>query len=106
MIIERQRGDTYDHLFQLLDEDNSPITLTSETFTLTINTEENPTDTSNQVLTVGGAIVDANSGKISFNIDGSEPLGTNYFDIQMTDNAGNLRTIVKGQWVIEQDITK
>ncbi len=106
MIIKRSRGDNYDHLFQLLNIENRPIPLSSETFTITISTEENPVNNDNRILTANGTIVDAPNGQVSFPIDGTEPIGTNYFDIQMTDNAGNYRTVVKGQWIISQDITK
>ena len=104
--VERQRGDDHDHLFQVLDGDYAAIPLTTETFRLTINSEENPTDDTNQLYTVLGSIVEASTGKISFVLTGTLDIGNYFFDIQMTDTAGKKRTIAKGQWNIIQDITK
>jgi len=106
MKIERYREDNYDHLFQMLDGDNLPITLTTESFEITINSTENPTTIDDQLYQASGSIIDAATGTISFPIAGTTPVGEHFFDIQMIDTAGRRRTLVKGEWNVTQELNK
>ena len=106
MKITRVRGDNYDNLIQVVDGTGAAISLTSETFTLTVNTEECPTDNSNEVFAVAGVITDAANGRVSFADDGTTDVGTYYYDIQMIDTLSRRRTIAKNYYIVTQDITK
>ena len=103
--IERKRGDTYDIIISVVDKDLAAIPLTTETFILSVNTAENPTAAAD-VYTVAGSIADAANGKVTFAVAGTTAAGTYFFDIQMTDTAGKIRTIDKGEYRVVQDITK
>ena len=106
MKISRFRGDDYDNKIQVVDSSGAAIPLTTETFTLTVNSEEYPTDTTNQIFTVAGTVTDAANGRVSFADDGTTDFGTYYYDIQMIDTLGKKRTIAKNYYVISQDLTK
>lgn len=103
--IERKRGDTYDIIISVVDKNLDAIPLTSETFILSVSTDENPT-ASPDIYTAAGTIADAPNGKVSFPVAGTTAAGTYYFDIQMTDTASKIRTIDKGEYRLVQDITK
>lgn len=105
MNIERKRGDTYDIIINVVDSNKAPISLTSETFQLSVSTRQNPT-VAPDILSVAGSIVDAPNGKVSFAIDGTQSVGSYYYDIQMTDTASKIRTIAKDTFRVVQDITK
>ena len=52
---------------------------------------------------------DPDTGKVSFTPtkEGTNlPVETYYYDVQMTDASGNVRTIAKFKFKITQDITK
>ncbi len=75
--------------------------------TLTMNTEEEPTNTDNQVYqAVGGFVGDGTDGKIFFPRSDSIDAGEYYFDVQGVDDNSEISTIAKGFMVLEQDITK
>jgi len=106
------RGDSYPVKLTIKDKTTSvEIDLTGYTFLLTVDSDKNPSDTSTKVFEVAGILEDqgTNTGEVTFtpttsNTDLS-PL-TYYYDIQMTDASGNIRTIAKNKWKITQDITK
>ena len=107
--IYRARGDTFPFILTVVDSDGTAIDITSATFLLTVDLLENPTDASQKLFQVVGAIVVAASGTVKFTLtepnSDQTPL-TYYYDIQMTDAASKVRTIAKGSWVVSQDITK
>ena len=110
MHLKRYRGDTYKHLLVIQDSNGNPIDITGYSFILTINKERDPTDGSNIVLTMTGVIEDAAEGKVALqpalNDINAADIGSWYFDIQQTDGAGDIRTLVKGRYDILQDISK
>lgn len=106
------RGDTYPVEYTIKDKsDGSAINITGYNFTMTVNTEKDPpgTDISNQLFTVAGNITDAVNGKVEFtptSTNTDQTAGTYYYDVQMVDGSGNIRTIVKAKFKITYDITK
>ena len=106
MNITRVRGDNYDNLIQVVDGTGTAISLTSETFILTVNSEECPTDNTNEIFSVAGVVTDAANGRVSFADDGTTDIGTYHYDIQMIDTSGRRRTIAKDYYIVTQDITK
>jgi hypothetical protein len=111
--LTRARGDTYAEIFQL-KQAGDPVDISADTFTLTLDTREDPSDSSTQFGSAwAGVIVDAGQGIFSLapTLTDSNALvpGTPYFyDVQWVDGggAGPKRTIIKGQLTVVQDITK
>ena len=103
------RGDSYSKEFTITDEDTGlPIDINGYTFTMSVDTRENPTDDSTQIFFVAGLITDASEGKVAFtpsSTDNNQTAQTYYYDIQMVTGT-NIRTIIKDKYVITQDITK
>lgn len=107
------RGDSYPIELTIKDKATSEaIDISGYAFLMTVNTEKDPIDETAQIFQVVGEI-DAdqitNKGKITLtptavNTDLSN--GTYYYDVQMTDSSGNIRTIAKDKFKISQDITK
>ena len=106
MKISRFRGDDYANKIAVVDSNGAAITLTTETFTMTVNSEEYPPDNSTEIFTVAGTITDAANGKVSFADDGSTAVGIYFYDIQMVDTLSKKRTIAKDYYVVTQDVTK
>lgn len=81
--------------------------ITGWTFALTVNEEANPADTTNELGSVAGVLIDAANGQVGFDPTTTmvETVGRFYYDIEVVDANGKLST-VKGLWVVLQDITK
>lgn len=113
--LEWRRGDSYPITLTIKDTDTGlAIDLTSYTFKMTVNSEQDPVDTTNQQFQVIG-VVDpdqvTNKGKVSFTPSESDSDlsgGTYYYDVEMTDPSGNVRTIspYKAKFKLNQDQTK
>jgi len=107
------RGDSYPIEITVKDsETGDPITLTGYTFILTVDEETAPIGAATKLFDVAGVIDPdqvGNQGKVSFTptiTDSDQDPGQYYYDIQMTDGDGNIRTIVKNVWIFTQDISK
>jgi hypothetical protein len=113
----RKRGDTYAQTFQFL-VDGTGHDITGDTLELAVNSEENPTDTTNQLFlmtTSGGSpeLVILGSADGTFTVapnatNADQTPATYYYDLQWTDTVGTgeKRTIMRGKWIVVQDITK
>ena len=117
--IKRSRGDTKPEGWTVKSRQNNGAVqdLTGWSGLLTVDTREFPDDNSTQQFQISGTVVDAAAGKIEFPLSagnaaytgatyGTDGIATWYFDVQLTDPSGYLWTYDKGQWIIEQDITK
>lgn len=106
------RGDSPIIPFKLTNSDGSDLDINGGTFTLTVSTEEDPSDNTNQVFQVTGVIVgDGSTGEFTFQPTttdtGSLDPDTDYFhDVRMVLTGYGDRTIFKGQWQVSQDINK
>ena len=104
------RGDFYPKTLIFTDRKTGlPVDLTGMVLTLTVNSEENPTTTENELFKIGGEMVSAVDGKVSFtptaedtNIDKSR----NYYDVSAVVGTESKRTLVKGEFYIDMDIGK
>lgn len=105
------RGDSYPITLTIRDKDTSdPVDITGYSFRMTVNTEKDPTSIATQLFTVDGVLdADPTTGRVSFtpsDTDTDHPSGTYYYDIEMTDTGGNVRTIAKYKFKLVQDISK
>jgi hypothetical protein len=104
--IKRRRADTAPVRVEVVDHRNDAADITGASFLLTVNSEQYPTDTSNQLFQASGSIIDAAGGIVDFPIPGTSAVGDYYYDVQMTDNLGKIETVAAGRYTITQDITK
>lgn len=107
--IIRKRGDTYgDVLVVKSSVTRQPVNITGCTFLMTLNPSKVPLDDTNNLYQLVGTIVDADGGQVEFapSDTQADQLGKWYFDIQMTDASGRVRTIDSGRYTYKQDITK
>ncbi len=109
--IEWYRGDSYPLELSLKNKsDGLPIDITGYTFVMTVDTKSSPPDDTTKVFSTPGVISgDPTLGKVTFT---PSPANTSiapagyYYDIQMTDAGGNIRTIAKFKFKVVQDISK
>ncbi len=103
------RGDTFPLICKISGLESEDIS--TWTFTLTLNTERRPTDTSKQVfqtISTGAKINNAVTPKeVEFDAppDTVAP-GAYHYDIQAQNAAAQVKTIGIAQFTILQDITK
>lgn len=106
--ITRYRGDTWGPEFAI-QQSGAAYDITDHSFKLSVNPSRTPADATAQEFQVTGSIVDATGGIVKFPLGSSEAAldpGTYYYDVQETDDAGAVRTIIVGTWTVTQDITK
>ncbi len=102
------RGDSPAIPVQVADDTGTPIDITGGAFVLTVDTAPDPVDATNNVFSVNGTITDAANGRVQFQpttTDTDQTPNVYFYDVQMT-LSGSVRTILKGQFSISQDITK
>lgn len=107
--VYRTRGDTYSLTITLKDSDGDPIDITGGSFTLTVDTLENPEDATTLDFSSSGTITNAAGGEVRFDFtagNADQTPGVYYYDIQYVDAAAAVRTVLKGKWFVSQDITK
>jgi len=107
--ITRKRGDTYANEWKVISKaTRQAIDITNYDFLLTVDPEISPEDDSNNLFQIVGVIVDAEAGIVAFALseEQADNLGLYYYDLQMTDDSGAIRTIDDGKYRFTQDITK
>lgn len=107
--ITRKRGDTYADEFIIKSKATGrPLNLTGYTFFMTLDPNKAPTDDSTMLYKLAGTIVDAAAGRVEFapSLAQANAVGSYYYDVQMIDSAGRVRTVMSGKYKYEQDITK
>ena len=103
------RGDSRPQGFTIKDSAGVVVDVTGFSFKLTVNTEKAPSDQVNEQFSLTGVLVDATNGEISFSpsITDTDITPTTYFyDIEQTDGAGKISTLIVGKCLIVQDLTK
>ena len=87
--LSRTRGDTWPQGMTISNPDGTPMDLTNKQVLLTVNEEEEPTDTINQLFQVVGTITDATAGKVEFPLtaEQADNVGLFYFDVEVSDAA-------------------
>lgn len=108
MDITRYRGDTYPDEMSIVTSAGAAQNITGFTFVMTLNRDEFPTDATNQVYQLNGTITDAANGLVEFAPSAvqADQVGTLYYDVQMTDAGGAIKTIQTGKYIYLQNITK
>lgn len=108
--ITRTRGDTYADEFEIKSQTTGlVINITGHTFLLTVDTMQAPTDSSTNLYQLVGNITDAAAGLVEFAptaVQADVVPGRYWFDVEMTDDQGRIRTIDSGKYTYVQDITK
>lgn len=113
-IINMSRGDSYPIALNLscriTPTTTVPFDLTGcSSALMTVNTLENPPDDTTQVFQLTGVLdADPTTGKVYFTPAATDTatVGLYYYDVQLTDAEGNVRTVAKSTFTISQDITK
>ena len=108
--ITMYRGDSYPITLALTDKTSgNPIDLTGCTLLLTVDSLEEPPDDTTALFDIPGVLdADPTTGKVTFtptSTDTGTP-GSYFYDVQLTDGDGNIRTVVKSTFTVSQDITK
>lgn len=109
MQIDRVRGDTYaDQITVKNYRTGAVVDLTNCTLTLTLNSERNPTDATTQIFQITGVVDNPATGVATFTptTEMVNRVGLYYYDIQLIDGNGIIRTLVKDVYQFTQDITK
>jgi hypothetical protein len=107
--INRVRGDTYADQGVISSKTNGlSVDLSGSTLTMTLSSVRNPADDSTQIYQLNGIMIDAVNGVVGFapNAQQSDIVGLFYYDVQLVDVSGIVRTLVKDVYVYEEDITK
>lgn len=108
--ITRYRGDTVPDVYNITDDAGAALDIsTGYTFKMTVNTEKNPVDNTNEVYSITGSVTDGPGGEVSFSpstFQADQVPGTYYYDVQMVYPSGAIKTLEKGRYVYLQDITK
>lgn len=107
--IERYRGDTAADEWTITDSAGVAIDIAGFSFILSVNSLENPPDNTTELYNVSGTITAALSGIVEFSpsaLNADQKPAVYYYDVQMTDTGGRLKTIDKGKYTYNQDITK
>lgn len=111
----RTRGDTRDFVLIVNGSDGNPQSVIGWTGLMTITSEANPTDASTQIFQATGTPDPASPepvGRFVFDFSAfasqSPQLipGKYFYDVQLTDNASKISTVLKGKYEIGQDRTK
>lgn len=115
--IEKRRGDTKDISIVLKDSAGVVLDVTGYTALLTINTSKTPDLSSSPE--VGTEIFQASGAPNSPGTDGIlrfdmaafgaspyVPVANYFYDVQITDNGGEIFTPLIGAFKVKQDITK
>jgi hypothetical protein len=85
------------------------VDISGFSFKLTVNSERDPTDQVNEQFSITGVIGNPTGGLVSFaptTTNTNITPGTYFYDIEQTDGASAIKTLIKGKALIVQDITK
>jgi hypothetical protein len=108
--ITRFRGDTSAIPFVVRNARTGAVkNIAGASFRLTVNTEENPEDDSNELFALTGVITDEDFGRLQFAPtleQADQAPGEYWYDIEMTEAGGGIETLAKAPWIVRQDISK
>lgn len=103
------RGDTQPFTFTR-KKDGSAISIAGRSYILTVDPEPEPTGSGENLFALTGTLIDAGAnGVVEFEmsaVQADQTPAEYYYDLQESDGSSKLRTIAKGTFTFEQDITK
>jgi len=102
------RGDSPVIPIVINDSAGTAINVTGGVFVLTVDPSDEPVDATANVFSVVGVLSDPVNGKVTFQptiLNTAVTPGGYFYDVEMTLN-GSVRTILKGAFEIQQDISK
>ncbi len=108
--VDRTRGDNHPFAFQLFKADGITVEpVTGFTFKFTVDPDNEPVTSTNNLFQLTGVITDGANGKFEFrpstaNMDQTPDIY--FYDVEMVDGGAFVRTPIRGKLTIEQDITK
>lgn len=105
------RGDTAAKALSFVQDESpsQPYDLSGLTLTITANSDQNPTDATNELWSVSMTVTSALNGLAEFSLNATQAdmsPGTYYFDIESVNGAGGILTLYKGAFKVLQDINK
>lgn len=86
----------------------SALNVAGYTFTLTVNASDDPADDTGALFQISGTVVDGPAGRVDFQpstINLTQTPDVYNYDVQMV-GGGSTRTILKGSFTIDPDITR
>ena len=105
----RSRGDTFPFTITFTDSSGSAIDITGFTYLLTVDPDPDPSDATNNLFQNTPVVTDGPNGVITVTLTPAQADQTPdlyFFDLQQTDTGGFVRTVLKGEWEVVQDVTK
>lgn len=106
--ITTTKGDTVAFTMTFSDSAGTPINLTGYTVELTVDPRRAPTDDHSKLFSLVGTITNAAQGIVQFqlsDVQANQPAGTYYYDVEIQDASLHSRTVLRGKWIVEADIT-
>lgn len=103
------RGDTVAWTFTVQNSAGVATDITGATFLLTVDPDPAPTTSAANLFQLTGTVTDAPNGVVEFAMSPTQAdqvPSVYFFDLQMTDVTGAIRTLAKGKFEFRQDITK
>lgn len=108
--LKRKRGDTFPLVFTFTDKNGVAINITGYTIVLTVDPSPDPVDATQNKFALTLSVIDGPNGKAQAgpltNLQADLTPATYYYDVQWTDGASVRRTVVQGEWAVDQDVTK
>jgi len=107
--IKVTRGDSPIIPITVQTSDGTVIDVTGSTSVLTVDPSEEPTDDTNNLFSVAGSVVDGPNGRIDFqpteaNLDLDNT--SRFYDVEVLLSTGERRTVLKGEFIVDPDISK
>ena len=104
----RRRGDTAYDVLVIKSASGNPIDITNYSFKFTLHTVEDPPDDTTEEYQLAGVLLTPLTGRVGFSPSAVQAnrLGDFFYDIEQTDDAGKILTIMVGSYEFKQDYTK
>lgn len=110
----RNRGDTTTFTVTITSDGVTPINITGFEYTFTVDPSPAPDNATANLFQLtsnpaaGITLTTPASGLLTIDIVGNEDQtpSTYFYDLQQTDGGSDIRTVLKGEYQIVQDITK
>lgn len=102
------RGDTKTQRMIVKDSDGAVVDVTGYSAKLSVNTEPNPADETNELFELTGVLTDAVNGVIDFTptaLQAKQTPDVYFYDIQITTDVSVVCTVASGKWTVGADVT-